>query len=95
MTLTLADLREITTRLYDHLEAVHPGPIELEADYYWSIPREQRNDPTTEPTQFTIGQLSDDVMELRRIRDGEAAPVGYALVWLSAVLRELGETTKG
>lgn len=67
--------------------------LPLVQDYYWSIPREQRGNYSGEPTEHTLGQLSDDLAELRRINAGEAEPVGYAFVWLAAVLRELGETT--
>lgn len=95
MTLSITELRQLTAVLYDHLEAANAGPIEIENDYYWSIPRTQRHDPMNEPTEFTIGQLSDDLMELRRIKDGSAEPIGYALVWLSSVLREIGEGAVG
>lgn len=92
MTVTLADLRQITLRLYDHLEQRGVQPPQ---DYYWSIPREQRIDVTKEPTEHTLGQLSDDLNELARISTGETEPISYALVWLSSVLHELGETTIG
>ena len=95
MTLTLADLRAITLRLYDHLEQRGVDGVQPPQDYYWSIPREQRIDVTKEPTEHTLGQLSDDLNELARISTGETEPISYALVWLSSVLRELGETTIG
>ena len=69
--------------------------VAISVDYYWSIPREQRLDVTKEPTEHTLGQLSDDLSELTRIDDDEAEVISYALVWLSSVLRELGETTVG
>lgn len=69
--------------------------VDLREDYYWSIPRQQRLDVTKEPTEHTLGQLSDDLNELARIDNGEVEPVSYALVWLSSVLREVGETTVG
>jgi len=95
MSINITDLRRITLRLYDHLEQRGVHSLDPRQDYYWSIPREERLDVTKEPTQHTLGQLSDDLAELARIGDGDMEPVGYALVWLSSVLRELGETTMG
>ena len=95
MSVTLEELRRITATLYDHLETRGVRTIDLDGDYYWSIPREQRNDPTQEPTVKSIGQLSDDLEELRRIQRGETEPIGYALVWLASILREVGEQTVG
>jgi hypothetical protein len=95
MSMSINELRRITARLYDHLEERGVKRVELGGDYYWSIPREQRLDVTKEPTEHTLGQLSDDLSELARIGNGDAEPIAYALVWLSSVLRELGETTIG
>ncbi len=95
MTLSIAELRQVANRLIDYVEANGTTEIPLRADYYWVIPREQRIDATKEPATFTLGQLSDDVRELRRILQSETEPIAYALVWLSSVLREVGETVIG
>jgi hypothetical protein len=42
-----------------------------------------------------LGQLSDDWGELKRITDGDAEPIGYALVWLAAIRRRVGEKAVG
>jgi hypothetical protein len=36
------------------------------------------------------GQLSDDWNEVARIASGQRAPIAYALVWLSSLLRFIG-----
>ncbi len=61
----------------------------------WAVEREQRIDPTREPTALSLGQLSDDIQELKRIGELDVEPIGYACVWLSNILRELGEKTVG
>jgi len=38
---------------------------------------------------------SDDWNELQRIVRGESAPIAYALVWLAAILRRVGEQAVG
>ena len=96
-TVTLQQLRDATTAMLDHLESYGHTRFELETDYYWSIPREQRcnmhRDP--EPKELTIGQLYDDAAHVRKVAAGRDEPMAYSLVWLSTVLREIGETTAG
>jgi hypothetical protein len=91
MVIHLADLHAACAKLLMHLEAQGLAEVELDVDYYWSIVPEQRYDPSRQPTELVIGQLSDDWMEIQRIVKSERAPLGYALVWLGAVLRALGE----
>jgi hypothetical protein len=40
-----------------------------------------------------MGQLTDDWNEVQRIVRGERDAIGYGLVWLSTILRRLGEST--
>lgn len=91
----LADLREITAKLFDHLESRGVQLVDFDSDYYWAISRQGRIDMTNQPHDFTIGQLSDDLRELENIHRGDREILSYHLVWLASVLRELGETTPG
>lgn len=90
MKVCIAELREVANLLFDHLERSGHAEIELESDYYWSIPTEQLYSVYEEPTDLTIGQLSDDQRELANIRAGAKPPLAYALVWLSSLLRYVG-----
>ena len=91
MEVTTRELRQAVTKLLDHLDEAGHGLLNINNDYYWSIPANQRYDPYKEPAKFTLGQLSDDWSEIKRIIAGESAPIGYGLVWLSAVIRAIGE----
>lgn len=95
MNVSLKTLRTVTALLYDHLETQGLTELDVADVFYWSIPRENRNDQYVEPKEFTMGQTSDDVTELQRIAVGEADPMGLGLVWLASVLREIGETHPG
>lgn len=95
MNVSVAELRQIATQLFHHLEHRGYDELTLKNDYYWEIDREQRYDPNRDPSEFTLGQVSHDVERLRRIGSGEDEPVAYALVWLAAVLREAGEQVLG
>lgn len=89
--ITTTELRQAMARLLDHLDDTGRTVLTIAKDYYWSIPVNQRYDASKEPTEFTVGQLSDDWSELRRIIDGQSPPLGYALVWFGAVVRAIGE----
>lgn len=90
MTIDIEELRAIIAKLLDAVET-NGAKVEIEADYYWDVPHDDRYDRYASPTQLTIGQLSDDWNELKRIGRGEAAALPYALVWASSILRRIGE----
>ena len=90
MTVDLRELRTIITMLLDVAEE-NGIKVESKRDYYWDVSAEDRYDPYTQPAQLTIGQLSDDWNELRRIGRGETPALPYALVWLASVIRCMGE----
>lgn len=91
MKVEIAQLRAIADRLFSHLEETGRCEFEVSEDYYWSIEKEEVYDPLKDPKDLTLGQLSDDWNELNAILENESPPIGYALVWLSSVLRIIGE----
>lgn len=91
MDVNVAELRAVADRLFAHLLESGRDVVSVPHDYYWSIPKETRYDPYSQPSELTLGQLSDDLAELKRIENGEAEPLSYALVWLAAVIRAIGE----
>jgi hypothetical protein len=90
MKIKISELRAAANRLFDHLERSGHAELEVDRDFYWSIPDEKLYSVYEEPSGFTVGQLSDDWKELQRISSGQRQPIGYALVWLSSVLRFVG-----
>lgn len=92
MIIQVQDLRRAFEALMSHLEEGGMISAELPWDFYWEIAREELYHPYAEPKQLSLGQLSDDWNELLRITKGEMPPVKYALVWLSTVLRAVGES---
>jgi hypothetical protein len=60
--------------------------IDSPVDYYWSIPPDKRFDVYTHPTDFTIGQISEDWGWLEEIAQGTKKPTTQSLVWLASVL---------
>jgi len=94
MRIELTDLRKMFEVLAVHMDKTGQSSVEVAEDFYWEISPEERYNPYSEPGQFSLGQLSSDWSELLKIRDGEMPAVGYALVWLSSILRSVGEAAK-
>ncbi len=44
-----------------------------------------------EPSEFDIGQLYEDYHFLEGILLNNDEPIGYSLVWLSSILKYIGE----
>lgn len=91
MRVNISDLRRVSEKLFSHLEQNGHSSVEISADYYWIIPEERRYDPYNEPTDFSLGQLTDDWSRLQKIAEEENEPIGYALVWLASILQAIGE----
>ncbi len=93
MKVSLADIRAISSLLYDYLEQSGRQEFEIEEDYYWEIPEEHMYDPANDPKDFTLGQLSFDWDDLKSmLKDqNEHPPIGYGLVWLSSIIRVIGQ----
>lgn len=92
MRVTIAELQQATNIVFKHLQDSGVNDFELSEDLYWDIPYDQIHDMTTEPTNLIIGQLFDDLEAIRSIVKGEKEPIAYDLVYLSAILRTIGDT---
>jgi len=90
---TVEHLQRVAAILLRHLEEVSGPEIAFDKDLYWSIPPEQRFNPCAQPSEFTIGQLSECIDELTRIEGNPEQAVSYGLVWLGEVIKAIGEGT--
>lgn len=95
MRISTDELRRAVETLLQHLEKNGQKEFELNEDFYWDVPLDRRYLPYDHPTQLTIGQLSDDWSEVAQMVDGRRETVAYGLVWLSAILRRVGEKATG
>ena len=88
----LSDLREAIDEVFRHLEENGVLEMELKEDYYWYVDANDAYDMLKDPESIFVGQLTHDWERLQQIGEGSMPPVGYALVWASALLRRVGET---
>ncbi|MGI8310684.1 hypothetical protein [Saccharopolyspora hattusasensis] len=85
-------LRQVFNAALDSLQDRVGDTVELDKDFFWSIPQEAKYDNYTPPEadQLTLGQLSETWNNLVRLAEpGETVPT-YALVWIGDVLKALG-----
>lgn len=91
MQVEVDELQSICEILFAHLKEQGVEAVDIPVDYYWNITRKQVYDPYQQPTEYDVGQLSDDWHELQRLLKSESEPLGYCFVWLAAILRAVGE----
>lgn len=88
-------LRRVFELLIRHVEQTSNADLAIANDYFWSIPEPARYDVYNEPTEFTIGQVSESWNNLQGMLDDESKALGYGLVWLADVLRAIGDEAVG
>lgn len=88
LTVTVAELRSITSMLLDVIEARFGPAIELGADHYWLIQSDDAFDLTKEPAVHA-GQLSDDLESIRATQDPQPDVLWHDLDHLLGLLRRV------
>ncbi|OKI16668.1 hypothetical protein [Streptomyces sp. CB03911] len=87
----LDQLRHAFELALRHVEASAGGTVALEHDYFWSVPGDELHDVPDEPGALTIGQLSQSWQHLQDLLADPDRAVGHHLVWLSDLLRAIGQ----
>ena len=95
LSTSVPELRRIVNALLDHLEtSTGRAGVDLSHDYYWFLERSDRRDVYREPPEGTVGQISENLANLRSSVDSGDV-LGYGLVWLAEILRTVGEDSPG
>lgn len=88
MAINIEELKQITLRVLSEIQSCRGNEIELVEDYYWDIPRAARYNPYEEPKQLSLGQLSFDEEEVKRLLRTDDA-VAYDLKRIAAIFYAL------
>lgn len=88
-------LRRVFELLVAHTTKNAGTELTVSRDYFWSMPAPERYDVYTEPSEFTIGQVSESWENLKVMLEDESKVLGYGLVWLADVLRAVGDEAVG
>lgn len=93
MTVSLSRLRQVVDRLLDEIAARNGGDeVEVTEDLYWVLDPDQLFDPyeSPAPERLTLGQLSDDLVELAGMADRSDPPeVWHDLAHVVGILQWL------
>lgn len=89
LTVSIAELRTAANRALDAVASRLGSDVSLDVDHYWHLPVVEAFDLTTEPTGFTVGQVSDDVESIRDAGTVPAEAVQHDIGHLIGVLRAL------
>jgi hypothetical protein len=61
LAIDLDHLRTALTRVLDACEERYGRRVTVDGDYYWHLPVDSAFDMSKQPSEFTVGQLSDDL----------------------------------
>ncbi|TQL01099.1 hypothetical protein [Cellulomonas sp. SLBN-39] len=87
----MIDLQTLRTAIAVALDACEKqlGPrVRVNTDYYWHLPVDAAFDMTKEPSELTVGQLSDDLDDIS-VASGRPGTAGHDLAHAIGILRAL------
>lgn len=64
-------------------------------DYYWQLDLDEKYNVLQDPKDLTIGQISDDWSELKRLLINDDDAISYDLVRLGELLKVLKYSSSG
>ena len=83
-------LRRATQVILDQMEDSGVSELTLDKDYFWSIPPDEAYDVYNEPSNLTVGQLTECLDNLKVIVEDPSRSTSFALVWLGELMRAVG-----
>ena len=92
MEIKLSDIKKAIEMLLASLDEEGKDAIELEVDYFWEIDLNDIYNPYVEPTDLTLGQLSDNWKFLQLLLKGERGVISYDFNWMAEILRAISYT---
>jgi hypothetical protein len=90
LIVSLTELRRAFELVVAHVVETVGDEANLTEDYFWSIPVDQIYNVEEEPTELTIGQLSESWGNVREILENPENVTSYTLVWIADVIRSMG-----
>jgi len=91
-----SELLEVIDILKKNILMNHPSGVDIDNDdYYWEIPENEIYNPSTQPNDLTLGQLSEDWKELLRLKEKESIPISYDLKRLAVILQVIRKESVG
>lgn len=94
LVIRMEDLRAALSRALIAAEERLGADVALADDHYWHLPVDEAFDMTREPASLTVGQLSDDLENLREAGEVEPETAWHELSHLVGLLRAVERLAK-
>ena len=91
--INLKVLKAAVNAVLDHLVddlGIEAVAIEDDKDAYWDCPYPEMHNVSMQPSELSVGQLSDDFDFVKLVRRGQSADDSYNLVHIAPLLRYIG-----
>jgi len=94
LQINIDEIEKAMLQLFKELRIQKGNIIELEpVDYYWAIDSKELYNPYDNPSDLSLGQITDDLLEMKKIADKKSEPISYDFVKLSSILTMIGHKT--
>jgi hypothetical protein len=93
MQIDVKSLEKVTSTLLSKLRESMGDTIELPYDYYWDIAMDDLYNPYQKPVDIVLGQLSDDLEEVRKLSVSDNDAIPYDLKRIASILTALSLST--
>lgn len=89
MTINIDDILKIVTFILLKIIEQKGNNILLKNDFYWDISNDEIYNPYEIPKTISLGQLSDELMEINRLSDSNHDAIPYDLKRIAEILKAL------
>lgn len=89
MKINIDEIQKITSLLLTKLKEQKGNEFELENDFYWDISSDELYKPYNDPKNISMGQLSDDLIEVQRLSQSSSEAIPYDLKRISEIIKAL------
>lgn len=84
-------IKNVLELLLRHVTERSGEVIAVQVEEFWSVPSDEVYDIYNTPQQLVIGTISESWHRLEEMLNDDSKVLGYGLVWLSQVLRAIGD----
>ena len=71
------------------------GIVRVDRDAFWAVPSQDAYDIYREPSELTIGMVSESMANISALLLEPDRAIDHGLVWLAEVLRAVGDEVSG
>ena len=94
LVVSLDEIRGWSAALIDQTFETRGSEIDFTVDYYWTVFQDEIFIPENEPSELGMGQIYDDVDDLRRIVSEDVEPLSHAWYCLGMICIALSKMTE-